>query len=415
MKWRLMLLVAMTASLLLHAEVEVLSVGQDPISRLVRIEYQLSGEDSIVTLSAMTNDVAVDDGAILHVSGDVNRLVTADDNVKVICWRALADIPPFESDALSVSVRVWTKDRPPKYAVVDLRDGIPADARVAYYVSAGALPHGGLTNDIYRTGKLALALIPAAGNTFVQGSPTTEADRVEGSKREAQRLVSFENDFYMGVFAVTQDQHRRIHGSVPAGQKTNNSLAPVAQVKYNDLRGAKSSNPKIDWPTTGHSVLTTSVLGEWRDKTGIDFDLPTSAQWEYACRAGCGDTWYWGGNHTAAGNDYDKIKGYAWCGNNCTTPQRVGEKGANAFGLYDMIGNVWEGCLDWGEAITLPNPGTALVEPAGSSTGTTRLWRGGPYFQGAASLRAAKLNPREPDKTSDGDGYRLVCSPSFKW
>ena len=410
-----MVILAAMAAFQLQAGLQVSSVGQDPVSRLVRVEYRLSESDAIVTLSASTNGVAVDDGAVVHVSGDVNRLVTADDNVKVICWRALADIPPFESDALTVSVRAWTKAHPPRYAVVDLRDGVPDDARVAYYAAAGALPDGGLTNDIYRTGKLALVLVPAAGNTFVQGSPTTEADRVEGSKREAQRLVSFENDIYMGVFPVTQDQHRRIRGSVPTGQKTSSSLAPVAQVKYNDLRGASSSSPKIDWPATGHSVSATSVLGEWREKTGIDFDLPTSAQWEYACRAGCGDTWYWGGNHTTAGNDYDKIRAFAWCGDNCKSPQRVGGKGANAFGLYDMIGNVWEGCLDWGEAIDLPSPGTALVEPAGSLSGTTRLWRGGPYSQGASSLRAAKLNPRDPAQTSDGDGYRLVCSPSFKW
>lgn len=408
---RLVLFVAALSSLSLRAESAVsdMVVVHDPISKLTTVTYRLGGEDAIVTLAATTNGVAVADSALVHVAGDANRLVRADGAEKTLWWRARTDLPEADVGSLSVSLKLWSPAHPPKYMVVDL------DLfAVGYYVDAAVLPQGGLSNDLYRTCKLACVLVPAAGNTFVQGSPTTEADRVVGAGREAQRLVSFTNDFYMGVFPVTQDQHRRICGSVSGIQKTNDPLAPVAQVKYNDLRGSTSSNPKIDWPTTGHKVLSTSILGKWQSKTGIDFDLPTSAQWEYACRAGCGDTWYWGGNHTTAGNDYGQIRGHAWCGDNCTAPRRVGEKGANAFGLYDMIGNVWEGCLDWGNAITLPSAGTALVEPAGSTTGTTRLWRGGTYSQGAQSLRSAKINPRAPDGTSDGDGYRLVCPPTLK-
>lgn len=408
---RLMLIVAALSALSLKAESEVsdLTVVHDPISKLTTVTYRLGGDDAIVTLAAKTNGVAVADSALVHVAGDANRLVRADGTEKTLWWRARTDLPETDVGALSVSLKLWSPAHPPKYMVVDL------DLfTVGYYVDAAVLPQGGLTNDLYRTCKLACVLVPAAGNTFVQGSPTTEADRVAGAGREAQRLVSFTNDFYMGVFPVTQDQHRRIYGSVSGSQKTSNPMAPVAQVKYNDLRGATTSNPKIDWPNTGYKVLPASILGKWQSKTGIDFDLPTSAQWEYACRAGCGDTWYWGGNHTTAGDDYAQIRDYAWCGDNCKAPQRVGEKGANAFGLYDMIGNVWEGCLDWGNAITLPSAGTALVEPTGSTTGTTRLWRGGTYSQGAQSLRSAKINPRAPDGTSDGDGYRLVCPPALK-
>ena len=406
----IILAVVSSFSLLAESVVRDVAVAVDPTSRMATVSYRLTGEDAIVTLSATTNGVAVEESALVHVAGDVNRRIAADGAVKTLWWRARADLPEADVGTLAVSLKLWDVAHPPKYMVVDL-DLFD----VNYYVDAAALPQGGLTNDLYRTCKLACVLVPAAGNTFVQGSPTTEADRVAGASREAQRLVSFTSDFYMGVFPVTQEQHRRICGSVPANQKTSDPLAPVAQVKYNDLRGATTSSPVIDWPATGHTVLSASILGKWRTKSGIDFDLPTSAQWEYACRAGCGDTWYWGGNHTAAGNDFAKIRDHAWCGDNCKVPMRVGEKGANAFGLYDMIGNVWEGCLDWGNAITLPSAGTALVEPVGSTTGTTRLWRGGPYSQGGASLRSAKVNPRAPDTTSDGDGYRLVCPPAFKW
>lgn len=410
---RFLLALVGLAVLQIRAEVKLLSVEQDPVSRLLIVQYRLTEEDAIVTLTAATNGVAVAEDAIVHVGGDVNRRVTADGNIKVACWRAQQDLPGYDGDALAVTVNAWSLAHPPRYAVVDLREGRPADARVTYYASENALPDGGLTNDVYRSEKLALVLVPAAGNTFVQGSSTTEADRIAGAHREAQRLVSFTRDFYMGVFPVTQAQHQHICESVPASQKTANAYAPVAQVTYNALRGSKDSS--IDWPTTGHAVGTDSILDKWRTKTGIAFDLPTSAQWEYACRAGCGDTWYWGGSHKSAGNDYSQIEDHTWCGNNCKAPQRVGEKGANAFGLYDMIGNVWEGCLDWGDAIVLPSAGTALVDPTGSASGTARLWRGGPYSGGAAALRAAKLNPRAPGATSDGDGYRLVCPPSFAW
>lgn len=378
--------------------------AHDPVSKVATITYTLGGDDAIVMLSAKTNGVAVADDLICHAGGDVNRLVRADGAPKTVTWRVLADLPEVDPSALEVSFKLWSKAHPPKYMTVDLDLG-----DVNYYLSERMLPDGGLTNDTYRTAKLVMALIPAAGNTFVQGSPTTEADRVAGAGREAQRLVSFTNDFYMGVFIVTDAQHKRICGGTA---DLVNACIPVL-VSYDNLRGGVDDG--INWPTTGHAVAPGSRIQSWRDKTGIDFDLPTSAQWEYACRAGCGDTWYWGGNHTKSGHEYDKLDPYAWTEKNSgNVRHRVGEKIPNAFGLYDMMGNVWEHCLDWAANITLPAAGQALVDPPGATaTSGSRVGRGAMYGHAAESMRSAKVNPRAPNSVSDG--YRLVCRPEFTW
>ena len=167
----------------------------------------------------------------------------------------------------------------------------------------------GVTNsEEYATTKLVLRKIPAAMQTFTIGSPTDEKGRKDTDKskvngvvstisgRETQHDVTLTKDFYMGVFEVTQYQYWKIMGTWPSGWSLEacRNTRPVEKVSYDNIRGTGIGST---WPTNAtHAVLNTSFLGKLR--AALDgspkLDLPTEAQWEYACRAKQTTAWYTG-------------------------------------------------------------------------------------------------------------------------
>ncbi len=199
------------------------------------------------------------------------------------------------------------------YLVIDLSAGANASSYpVVYLVGA---PAGGWTDD-YKTNKLVLRRIPAGK-----------------FKMQNESNVTLTRSFYMGVFEVTQKQYQLVMGTNPSG--FSGDLLPVDKVSYSMIRGSVAG---AGWPSSS-AVDSDSFLGKLRARTGLDFDLPTEAQWEYACRAGTTTTYYWG-------NSMDS--NYAWIRDNSSkTTHMVGTKTPNAWGLYDMSGNVFEFCLDW--------------------------------------------------------------------
>ncbi|MFM7516241.1 MAG: formylglycine-generating enzyme family protein, partial [Pirellula sp.] len=135
---------------------------------------------------------------------------------------------------------------------------------------------------------------------------------------------------------------------------------------------------------------------------GRVYRLPTEAEWEYACRAGSKSRYSFGESSKSLGD-------YAWFGdnsNNQTHP--VGEKKANAWGLYDMHGNVWECCSDWyGDY-----PKGAVSDPTGPSKGSFRVLRGGSWGGGAAGCRSAIRVWDVPSDRNFSIGFRVALSPS---
>ena len=376
------------------------TVSQNADTRLVTIGYTLEGADAVVTVDVLTNGVSIGVENFSNIDGAVNRRVAPGDHLVV--WHPRASWPDhvFTDGEVSVEVRAWDVATPPDYMVVDLTC---TNAPVRYYVSEKVLPYGGLTNNLYRTTKLVMRRIPAKGNVWTMGSPADEPDRV--AAREERHLVTMTNDYYLGVFPVTISQHRLVVGNDPTPSDIKGSdsdYAPVCGRSWEHLRGAS-----VTWPTDGHAVGPNSNLQIWRNLTGIDFDLPTSAQWEFACRAGTSTRFYYG-------EDENRLGDYAWyAGNSGSKVHRVGEKIPNGFGLYDLLGGVWEWCLDWTGGITAD----PVVEPVGPTSGGTEnkcVNRGGNYAQPVASCRSAKINPTA--KTiSTGYGYRLLCPPTLKW
>jgi formylglycine-generating enzyme required for sulfatase activity len=256
------------------------------------------------------------------------------------------------------------------------------------------------------------------------GSPLDEPCR--NGDREIPHWVTLTSDYYMGIYPCTRIQYYKITGN--AGTVTfkdyeDYDYRPVGRVPYYVVRGGRGSN--INWPTTGSDVTSGSVIGNIRRKSLLDtIDLPTEAQWEYACRAGEGTGLYNGKDlYRSTPTDgivpaaLDDIAWYGGLAANCrrdgiAQTHEVGQKRPNAYGLYDMLGNVFEWCLDWHSEGTEYSDGSPVVDPKGVVTPTAfnRVCRGGCYDYAPTECRAA-CRGRASDENSWDDrwGFRFCC------
>ena len=282
-----------------------------------------------------------------------------------------------------------------KYMVLDLKD---------YSVSyLDDVPDGGWT-DKYKTTKLVLRYIPAG--SFLMGC---REDDLLWLLDEFQHWVTLTSPFYIGVFQVTQKQYELITGKDPSFFK--GKTLPVESVSYDDIRGKEKG---AGWPEND-LVDEDSFLGNLRAKAKLAFDLPTEAQWEYACRAGTTTHWNNGTNMTFFENndpELDKLGCYSCNGGfsdeshkNPMGPAKVGFYQPNAWGLYDMHGNVWEWCLDW----YCEYPHAEATDFNGAKKGKYREARGGswkaPAFHCFSAFRSSYFNPFN---TENIFGFRLV-------
>ena len=405
-------------------EVSGVTMAQRENSRTVDIGYTLSGEEAIVTLSIETNGVAIPDSAVTRLSGDVCKVVQT--GARSIVWNAGADWPEHSATNARARVTAWTTNSPPLYCAVDVTGGTATNAYpVYYYASAEGVP-GGVTNALYKTMLILLRRIgPPGGEGFLMGSPSNEYGRTPA--RETQIRTWLTKGYYVGVYEMTQGQWQQVMGDVrPWPSMYNNNdcklTRPVEQVSYYDIReNPNNSAISPNWPQSD-AVHASSYMGRLRSKTGLEgFDLPTEAQWEYACRAGTTGALNDGTvNITNSNSDarldllgrYER-NGKVWNGTalvnpatDCTTVSAtaaVGSYAQNAWGLYDMHGNVWEWCLDW-----YADAMEGSENPDGPNSGSTRVSRGGRWCDTASICRSASRSNYGPDTRSHGVGFRLV-------
>jgi formylglycine-generating enzyme required for sulfatase activity len=213
-------------------------------------------------------------------------------------------------------------------------------------------------------------LIPAG--IFMMGSPTSEKDRDED---ETQHRVTISRAFYMGKYQVTRAQWHRVMGTNPSQFKDVGENAPVECVSWNDCQKFMR---KLD-------VREGLPEGSFR--------LPTEAEWEYACRAGTQTAFCYGDDldSSMANFETDKIT-------------LVGSFKPNAWGLYDMHGNVEEWCQDW-----YGTYGTDYAtDPCGPQTGSRRVVRGGSWNYDARFCRSANRYILNPDLAHNIIGFRFV-------
>jgi formylglycine-generating enzyme required for sulfatase activity len=323
------------------------------------------------------------------------------------------------TDAISSEKLVTTVAIPEEYlyVVVDLSGGTEANDYPIRYTNSAP----NLNDDKCRTTELWLRKIYPG--TFIMGCPANEVGRWEVVDMP-QHQVTLTQGFYIGVFECTQNQWELVMGNNPS--QYIGDCRPVENVSYDMIRGTGFSLG-AGWPKYGHAVDEMSFMGKLRKKTGLVFDLPTEAQWEYACRAGTTTSFNSGKNLTAKLQDFavDEVGRYKYNKSDSksdSSPKteylhhtKVGSYKPNAWGLYDMHGNVDEWCLDyWG----LPTSSTeAETDPVGPETKVAnhkqgmRMVRGGnsvSYAQGCDSASRLYVLPHEEHWCH---GFRILCLP----
>ena len=257
------------------------------------------------------------------------------------------------------------------YMVIDLEPG--ALRRIAFYPAAEALPGGLISNAAYRTTKMVLRKIRA------KGVPWTMGPFADGFVRH----IELDSDFYIGVFEVTQAQAALVGGTKrPSAYVIEGGMRPVTSSSFLEIRdGVSKAGGKSPYPAP---PAAESLIGRLRERAGgLALDLPSEAQWEFAARAGTGTLTPLGNYTSSDGASRDVyLRPVAWYdGNAGGNIHRVGTKMANDFGLYDMIGNIDECCLDWYAADygigSADVETTVFLEPEGPATGSDRSYRGG--------------------------------------
>lgn len=266
-----------------------------------------------------------------------------------------------------------------------------------------------------------LAWIPPG--SFMMGSPPDEQGREEPFwASETQHEVTLTRGFWMGRYEVTIAQYRTYLqksgdlGGVDWGATScplvNKTGFPL---KGNNV-GQSEEQPMVEVTWYGAvnycRWLTEREQEAGRLPSGYEYDLPTEAQWEYACRAGTRTRFSFGEALSCVGEsgcsfcaDMDPFMW--WCGNSSDGTQAVGQKPANSWGLFDMHGNADEWCSDWlGDY-----PFGSVVDPSGPPSGTAKIHRGGNWRQSALKARSAYRIMDLPTASFQGLGFRVVLEP----
>jgi formylglycine-generating enzyme required for sulfatase activity len=221
---------------------------------------------------------------------------------------------------------------------------------------------------------LNLKMMYVRPGTFTMGSANGDRDE------KPQTRVTLTRSFWLGRTEVTQGQWEALMGSNPSHFKSAARDAPVEQVSWDDAMQFCRK-------------LSERERSAGRLQDGYQYMLPTEAQWEFACRAG------------TTGDFAGGLDAMVWYNQNsglATHP--VAQKQANAWGLCDMHGNVWEWCLDWYGAY----PGGSVTDPTGPSTGSSRIIRGGGWGETARNCRSAGRFKNVPVYRNTGLGFRVA-------
>lgn len=284
-------------------------------------------------------------------------------------------------DGLKSQIRILNEQKTAshggRYCVIDLSGG---PSTFVYPVSS--VQEGTFNTDEYKTVKLVLRRIEPG--TF---------------KMCGEFEVTLTKPYYIGVFEVTQKQYELVMGQYPSEFKGD--MRPVENVSFGQIRGFSDG---AKWPASS-AVDPMSFLGRLRARTGLDFDLPTEAQWEYACRAGTTSAFNNGGDSE------DDMKDLGRYGENHADGRggysakhtAVGAYMPNAWGLYDMHGNVWEWCLDWAGDLS-----GGMTDPKGPVAGAFRILRGGSWGETARGCNSSHRWRLMPNYRLRHYGFRLA-------
>jgi formylglycine-generating enzyme required for sulfatase activity len=243
--------------------------------------------------------------------------------------------------------------------------------------------------------QLGMKLVLVRPGTFIMGSPVLEEGR--GSD-EIQHEVTITKEFSIGAYEVTQAQYVAVMGYNP-------SVFQGLRVEYDHT---ELPVDHVSWEEALEFCEKLTKM-ERTEATGRVYRLPTEAEWEYACRAGTTTAY-------SFGDEKSLLSEYGWFNDNSLSrPHSVGLKVPNAWGMYDMHGNVWEWCWDYGFAYA----NAKVKDPSGPATGDTHVLRGGSWFRGVSDCRSAGRRGNQGRIGFNSVGFRVVLGfpierPSLK-
>ena len=202
--------------------------------------------------------------------------------------------------------------------------------------------------------------------------------------------IHISKGFWIGRYPITQEQWEAVMGKNPSICLGVGPKAPVDNLSWQECQ---------------------MFIDKENKDLGIDLRLPSEAEWEYACRAGTTTQLNNGKSVTTASDHCPNLDEVAWNGggwqDQIESSQPVGQKKPNAWGLYDMHGNVWEWCNDWDGDYP---PEDGVINPSGPSSGMYRVIRGGSWYSAPVMFGSSKRDSIQPDYKSNDLGFRVVCN-----
>jgi formylglycine-generating enzyme required for sulfatase activity len=325
------------------------------------------------------------------------RLLSRRDRVSDLEAQILPAARRLQFSGLRALVEELLELQPGRADMVDLLSELPAEpvappaprVLVSPFSAAEALSSqqslaSSLGRDVEMTNGIGMKFRLIPPGRFLMGSPEDEERR---SSDEHQHEVTLTRAFYMGVYPVTQGEWARVMGSNPSEFKSvsgqDTSRFPVESVSWDD---AQEFLGKL---SASHGM------------SGVRYRLPTEAEWEYACRGGTTTPYSFGSTLRESDANYARKIGH---------PSVVGSYVANGFGLHDMHGNVWEWCQDWYDEDYYSS--SPSEDPAGPSSGSSRVLRGGSWRLSAYDCRSARRYDGVPAVSYYDRGFRVLCELS---
>ena len=339
---------------------EIASVAQETDGRALIVTYSLDAE-AIITMSVTAGGV---DYPVCNAVGDVHRRVAAGASKRII-WVPDGELPTgFSVGAVTVNLKAWSASTPPDYLAINTR----CPTTIRYYADVASIP-GGLADPINKTEWLIMRKIPAKGVEWRMGLPSTAFQYGNGNPL---RYVTNESDYYMAVYELTQRQYMNLTGSttMAGSQEGRTAFAgyPHHAAHLKDWEWHPARN--ITW------TKATEIAASLATQSGLPVALPTSQQWEFACRGRTSTDAYNGVTvqytvNTIAAN-YQTQHAYYGAQNvgrpNYANTLPVGTLQPNCWNLYDMHANIREWCVEEvdGKHVTRSGRYTMSGEDAGS-------------------------------------------------